>query len=313
MKSIRSSKGQISADENTVEVSSQFCQSLRCARSTGNVWSVGSAERSSSKLRPFTYTIFNGADGRPIASGNLFAGSPRQAQTYARIALEGAVRALSYSFNIEGELPLDILVKAQERPLPLPSPPVLAFRQEDWMMFAAELILKGLPIFGARDKTARRALRCGVVDTYVASIIETDPIVRQSRATMKKVSWELVSAHLPRGRGVVRAALHLTADGEPVPLSPTTVMAVLCVLLRSANYNRKTGLTAHRDGAFPVPSSATARAAIAQRQLANDGQRAALIRPVQRYLRLLGLDCLAVGIQQQANLRVSAPRSAISA
>ncbi|WP_306222643.1 hypothetical protein [Bosea beijingensis] len=271
------------------------------------------ARRSAEALKPYAYAIAHRPGGRPVASGTLFAPSRRQGQAYARELALHAAKVISFTFGHRDQPSFGCSVRIEDRPLPLPDPPVFAFRREDWMTYAAEFIVSGLPILREAPSVtgeraiARRALRGDVADAYVADILKTDPNVRLSRAARKAIGWTFLSAHFPGHKAGARVALHVTADDDAVALSPTTIMAVLCVLLRCNNYNRETGMSAHRDGTFAASSSATGRAAEAQSQLLADPRRSGEVARVMRYLDRLGLKDLSRAIEEQAAIGLLVP------
>lgn len=270
------------------------------------------ARLSAEALKPFAYVIAHRPGGRPVVSGTLFAPSRRQGQAYARELALHAAKVISYTFGHRDQPSFGCSVRIEDRPLPLPVPPVFAFRREDWMTYAAEFIVSGLPILREAPSVtgeramARRALRGDVADAYVADILKTDPNVRLSRAARKAIGWTFLSAHFPGFKGA-RVALHVRADDDAVALSPTTIMAVLCVLLRCNNYNRETGLSAHRDGRFAASSSATGRAAEPHIQLQFDPRRSGEVARVIRYLDRLGLKDLSRAIEAQAAIGLLVP------
>lgn len=266
------------------------------------------------ELKPFAYVIAPRPRGRPMASGTLFATSRRQGQAYARELATHAAKVIGYTFGHWDDPSSGCLVRIEDRPLPLPDPPFFAIRREDWMTYGAEFIVTGLPFLAgaspmmAQKATARRALRAEVADAYVADILANDPNVRRSRAARKAIGWTFLSAHFPGHKPSARVALHVTADDDALALSPTTIMAVLCILLRCNNYNRATGLSAQRDGTFAASSSATGRAAESHRQLQADPRRSGAIARVARYLDRLGLQDLSRALEAQAVVDLRVPR-----
>ncbi len=144
-------------------------------------------------------------------------------------------------------------------------------------------------------------MRDSRADDHVRRILVTDPAVRQAWLEGRKVSWLLLAGFMPAVRTVARAAIHVTGNDEPLALAACTIAAVLCILLRSNNYLRRTGITYHREGALePLPNSAVARAAIAQAHRQPGERRVREAALALSCLRRGGLDDLALQIEAQA-------------
>ena len=259
---------------------------------------------------PFRFAIRKSRNGDWIAAGSLFARSRHEGKHEARLLADHAKRVLCHMLpDVPAASFVACPIYIEPRPLPLEEPPLFALRNEDWLTYAGEVIVRGSLFFGPRASSqalavpalARKALREGRTDDHVRRILATDPAVRSAWLEGRYLSWSLLHGYMPAVHPVARAAIHLTADDAPVALQVCTIAAVLCILLRSNNYSRRTGITYHRHGKLdPMPNSAVARAALVQAQRQPGNRRVREAAPALACLRRAGLDDLAHQIEAQA-------------
>lgn len=268
--------------------------------------------RHAEKLLPFKFAISEAKGREPCVAGTLFAASAAQAKRQAKLMAADALKVLGHTLHGRHDMSFeDCEVYVEARSMPLTSPPLFVFKKEDWLTYAAELIVNGAPFFSKaeacpRPVAARRPLRDDVADAHIRNILATDPEVRRARAARKEVSWMLLSGYMPSTRSAARVALHVTANDVAVPLSPVTSMAALSILFRVSNYNRKSGMIGHRDGRFKAPSSAVLRAALAASQMVPGARLAEEAEGALRYLRRIGLGATAQSVAAQAAAAVPA-------
>lgn len=261
-------------------------------------------------LTSFHFSMRESRAGEPIAMGAMFALSGLQARQEARKLTEQSCRMLRHMMpHVPAASFTGCLIRIESRALPLADPPMFALREEDWLTYAGEIIVRGPAFFGPPSSPhttvvpmrARTALCESRADDHIQRILSTDPAVRRAWLEGRNVSWLMVAGYMPAAHPMARAAIHVTADDEPLALQICTIAAVLCIQLRANNYARRNGIMYHRNGALdPLPNSAAVRAALAQAHRQPGERRVRETALAVSCLRRSGLDDLALQVEAQA-------------
>ena len=282
----------------------------QAAMDAGPNRSAGDTHSSAAALIPFEFVMRAPGD-RPIAAGGLFALDAALVPTYANDLVRSAQIVLSKVLGRDLGLPFaDCRVETQFKPLPLLNPRPFALDQER-IIDAAELIVAGPRFFPTSQQARSERVAAGrqpfldrVSTSEIAQILTTDPGVRRARAAGEEVSWRLSADCTPEDDGSVRVALHVTAAGKVVSISPVTVVSVLSLTMCMVSYGNHGEGRGWKDTIELAPS-ASVRAATAASQLTADEQHLEQCSDAIALLDALDLGYLAQSLAGQAGAAVS--------
>ena len=282
----------------------------QAAMDAGPNRSAGDTHSSVAALIPFEFVMREPGD-RPIATGGLFAPDAALVPSFANDLVRSAQTALAKVLEHDLGRPFaDCRVETQFRPLPLLNPRPFALDQER-MIDAAELIVAGPRFFPSSRQARAERVAAGrqpfldkVSTSEIAQILATDPGVRRERAAGEEISWCLSADYTPEDHGSVRVALHVTAAGKAVSISPVTVVSVLSLTLCMVSHGSH-GEGRAWDGTIDLAPSASVRAATAARQLMADKQHLARCADAIALLDALDLPDVARSLAGQAVAAVS--------